>query len=262
MAHARTVVRQVAVLVAVVAGIAINYVVFSGLGTESRLEERPSPIDAAGYAFSIWFLIWLGQILYAVHQARPSQRDNPVLRRVAPWAIVNSVATAAWPLVVAQQDYVQALGWLTLMLVALIAIELHAGVPAGPLPRVDAWLVRVVYGVNLGWVSVAMILSVASVLNIEAGWQGEPLSGETWSLLAVSLAATLGLVMLFVRRSVAFAAVNVWALVALAVGTGTTPISVARLAAAAAAVVAISTVVFAVRTRGQNAAPVHHGPAV
>lgn len=262
MAHARTVVRQVAVLVAVLAGLAINYAVFAGLGMEGRLEERASPIDAAGYAFSIWFLIWIGQILYAVHQARPSQRDNPVLRRVAPWAIVNSVATAAWPLVVAQQDYVQALGWLTLMLVALIAIELHAGVPAGPLQRVDAWLVRVVYSVNLGWVSVAMILSVASVLNVEGGWQGEPLSGETWGLLAVSLAAALGLIMLFVRRNVAFAVVNVWALVALAVGTGTTPMSVAILAAVAAGLVAIATVVFAVRTRGQGVNAVHHGPAV
>ena len=262
MARARTVIRQVAVLIAVLAGIAINYVVFTGKGLEGTLEERPSPIGAAGYAFAIWGLIWLGQVLYAVHQARPSQRDNPVLRRVAGWAIANSVATGAWPLAVAQQGYVQALGWLTLMLVALIAIELHAGVPAGPLPRVDAWLVRVVYGVNLGWVSVAMILSVASVLNVELDWQGGPLSGETWSLLAVTLAATLGLIMLFVRRSVAFSLVNVWALVALAVGTETTPASVSRLAAAAAVLVALATVVFAVRSRGQDAAPAHHGPAI
>lgn len=85
-------------------------------------------------------------------------------------------------------------------------------------------------------VSVAMILSVASVLRDEIGWDGGPLSGETWSLLAVSLAAALGLVMLFVRRNVAFALVNVWALVALSI------------------------VVFLVRSRG-GAAPAVHSPA-
>lgn len=260
MAHARTLLRQIAVLVVVPAGMAMSYVVFAGKGWEGVVEDRPSSLEAAGYAFSIWGLIWLGQLLYAVHQARPSQRENPLLRRVAIWTLANSIATGAWPLAVAQQAFVQALGWLTVMLIALIAIELHAGVPAGPLRRADAWLVRAVYGVNLGWVSVAMILSVASVLRDEVGWDGGPLSGETWSLLAVSLAAALGLVMLFVRRNVAFALVIVWALVALAVGTEATPASVSRLAAGAAALVALSIVVFLVRSRG-GAAPAVHSPA-
>jgi hypothetical protein len=262
MARARTVLRQLAILVAVPAGIAMNYLVFAGKGWEGVVKDRPSPLQAAGYAFSIWGLIWLGQLLYAAHQARPSQRDNPVLRRVAVWTLVNAVATGAWPLAMAQQAFVQAQGWLTLMLVALIAIELHAGAPAGPLGRADAWLVRVVYGVNLGWVSVAMILSVASLLRVELGWQGGPWSGETWSLLAVTAAASLGLIMLFVRRNVAFAVVNVWALIALAVGGEATPASVSRVAAVAAAVVALSIVVFVVRSRGTHAAPTSHGPAM
>lgn len=262
MARARTVLRQLAVLVAVPAGIAVNYFVFAGKGWEGLSGDRPTPLEAAGYAFSIWSLIWFGQMLYVVHQARPSQRDNPVLRRVAPWTVINSVATAAWPLAVAQGAFMQAHGWLTLMLIALIAIELHAGAPAGPLRRADVWLVRVVYGVNLAWVSAAMFLSMASLLSVELGWEGDPWSGEIWSLLAVTLIAALGLIMLFVRRNVAFALVNVWALVALAVGAGATPSSVPRLAAVAAALVTIAIVVFAVRTRGAGATPAHHGPAM
>jgi hypothetical protein len=116
--------------------------------------------------------------------------------------------------------------------------------------------------VNLGWVSVAMILSVASVLYVELGWEGDPWRGETWSLMAVTLAAALGMIMLFVRRNVPFALVNVWALVALAVGAEDTPASVSRLAAVAAALVALSILVFTVRTRGAGAARPHHGPAM
>jgi hypothetical protein len=49
----------------------------------------------AGYVFSIWGLIYLGLLAFAVFQALPAQRDNPRLRRVGYLFAASCVANIA-----------------------------------------------------------------------------------------------------------------------------------------------------------------------
>ena len=47
-----------------------------------RITLGDETLRAAGYAFSIWTLIYAGLIAYAAYQARPGAEDTPVLRRL------------------------------------------------------------------------------------------------------------------------------------------------------------------------------------
>jgi hypothetical protein len=48
----------------------------------------------AGYAFTIWSLIFTLSLGYAVWQALPSERENPLLRRVG-WLTASVMAATS-----------------------------------------------------------------------------------------------------------------------------------------------------------------------
>src|SRR5215216_2951694 len=50
----------------------------------------------AGYVFSIWGIIYIGWIAFTIFQLRPSQKDNPRLRRLGYLFALSNIANAAW----------------------------------------------------------------------------------------------------------------------------------------------------------------------
>jgi hypothetical protein len=50
----------------------------------------------AGYIFSIWGLIYIGLITYAIYQALPSQRKNPRLSVTGERIALGGIANSAW----------------------------------------------------------------------------------------------------------------------------------------------------------------------
>ena len=50
----------------------------------------------AGYVFSIWGLIYLGLIAFAIYQALPKNRDTLWLKRITPFYILGNLANIVW----------------------------------------------------------------------------------------------------------------------------------------------------------------------
>jgi len=248
MVQAKDTLRQVVTAISVPLGIALNFIPMNGVTVRDSVGDNPDiALNAAGYAFAIWGLIFGWQIAYAVYQALPSQRESPVLRRVGWWAALNAVAIGLWAVAVVNDQRVLSWGLILVMLAALVVIEARIGARPGAVRGADYWLVRVPYRINLGWVSVATILSTGTFLRDVVGWNGGLLGEETWAVLGVVAAAALGLAMLTLRRNFAYAAVIVWALVAVAVGSADVR-PVWRSAAAMAVLVTLG-VVFAAASR-------------
>ena len=78
-------IRQILVVLSVLATIIVNFLAVSlplnGLNTGEISDRFKVYFVPAGYVFSIWGLIYIGLIAYAVYQALPSQRENPRLRK-------------------------------------------------------------------------------------------------------------------------------------------------------------------------------------
>ena len=75
-----------------------------------------------GYVFSIWGLIYLALIGFAVYQALPAQRENPRLRRVGALFELSCVANVAWLFLWHYEVFALTVVAMVTLLLSLIAI--------------------------------------------------------------------------------------------------------------------------------------------
>lgn len=91
-------IRQIITVIATLVPIVLNR--FSGFITGKSVDaisdRFPVPVTPAGWAFSIWGIIYTGFIAFAIFQALPSQRTNPRLQRVGYWYVLSYVANVEW----------------------------------------------------------------------------------------------------------------------------------------------------------------------
>jgi hypothetical protein len=197
------------------------------------------PEQPAGWAFSIWFPIFVLGLVYAVHQALPRERENPVYRRIGAATAAMFAAGTAWML------WTQLFGSSVVLLPLIFGMYAatmmaSAGLAgfalAGRLPR----LLPVLLGLQGGWLTAAIMLNTTSVLR---GSNAEPfsLSMSLYALATLLPATVLAMATILARRANGwFVFAFGWALVAIAFTNIVTqpnwPIAAATLAALGAIV--------------------------
>ena len=250
--------RQVGVLtlaLLAIAGAAVGSGAFGGTpiaeAADGALSATATPVAPASTAFSIWSVIYLGLVVYAVWQLLPAQRADARQRRMGWLAAGSMVLNAAWILVV--QTGVL---WLSVVVIAvLLAVLVRILVVClGTPPR--STLERVVvdgtFGLYLGWVTIATIANVAATLKgAEVGELG--LGATGWSVVLLVAAAVVGAAYaVFTGGRISIALALAWGLAWVAVGrwSGETENTTVAVTAAAAAVVTLgAAVIVALRRR-------------
>jgi translocator protein len=236
--------RQWLVIAALVVMIATNILAnalpLNNQTTGAISARFPIYFEPAGYVFSIWGLIYLGLIVYAVYQALPAQRQNPRLRAIAFPFILSCLANTTWLFLWHYNRFTLTQAAMVTLLLALILIyrRLAAGRPAAS--TIEKWAVHLPFSVYLGWVTVATVANTSIVLY-DWGWRGGALGEPVWAVLMLLVTAGLTFLMLWRHGDVAYALVIVWAAAGIAVkqsGSGLvagTAVAVAVLVAVAAA---------------------------
>ncbi|MCK9487966.1 MAG: hypothetical protein M0Q42_00925 [Xanthomonadales bacterium] len=168
----------------------------------------PTLLVAAGYAFSIWSVIFVLVLVYAVLQATGARRQDAVLGRIAPAAAAGIFLTTIWmPL------FSQELFWLCVAVIfgALACIGWCALVLSRAPGRTWAWLAL---SLHAGWLSLAAFLNLAQTI---VAYQVLPTGNMlAWSAVLYLLAAALLLGMnQAMRGNLAYAAAALWGLVAV-----------------------------------------------
>jgi hypothetical protein len=216
----KNILRQITVILFVIATIAVNalanIIPFNGLNTGQISDRFQVYFVPAGYVFAIWGLIYIGLITYAVYQALPAQRDNPLLRSMAGPFILGSVANIIWLIL---WHYLQFPGTLLAMLIllaSLITIYLRLNGPSKNNSTGETWLVRIPFSIYLGWITVATIANVTDLLSF-LKWNGWGISSEIWMAIILTAVVSIASLMNFTRRDLAYSAVILWALAGIAV---------------------------------------------
>jgi hypothetical protein len=172
-------------------------------------------ITPANYAFSIWGLIYLGLIAYAIYQFNPRRRQDPSIQKVNKLLIGACIAQVIWIFLFTLQQF----GWSILAMVGillpLVGIYLTLDIGRGRVSRQRRWMAHIPFSLYLGWIAVATIVNVASALYA-AGWGGGGLSAVTWTALMIGVAALVAGLVIYQRADLAFTLVFVWAFVAIA----------------------------------------------
>ncbi len=174
----------------------------------------PIPIIPAGWAFSIWGVIYTALLALGIAQATRWGEARPGLVRARLAFAVNLVFNIAWLYTFAQEWFVLN----TFVLVGQLASGLWIYTALGRRRDSEAWLERFIrFGVSVyaGWLTVATTIGTASTLYA-SGWGGFGWSIEAWTVVLLAAATAIGLTFRVLQRDPVYALVFVWAFSAIA----------------------------------------------
>jgi len=207
---------------------------FSNNGTfgpdNGTISERyPTLLVAAGYAFSIWGLIFLLDLVYAIWQATGERRRDDTMRHVAPWAAAGFALTAIWMPLFSMEHF-----WACLLVIfgaTACLVRCALILSHDRTPQEGQWLwAWTPLSLHAGWLSLAAFLNLAQV--IVAYELLSPARQLPWSLVLFALAAaTLLALNQRMRGNIDYVAAALWALVAVYVKQSDGPLPGANVAA-------------------------------
>jgi hypothetical protein len=225
-------------LTLVVNGLA-NTLPINGLTTGEVSDQFPILFVPAGYVFSIWGLIYLALIGFAIYSVTPKGKANPDVDKITTWFVASNIFNTLWIFLWHYQQFVMTLVPIIGLLISLLVIYLRLGIGKTQRPLTEKLLVATPFSIYLGWATVAVVANISQALYF-IGWRGAPLSAPVWTVIMLAVATSLGVLMIFLRKEVAYPLVLVWAFVGIWVKHGDTPV-VAITALVAAILLAVLT---------------------
>jgi hypothetical protein len=212
--------RQVAMVLTVLATLVVNILAnalpLNGLNTGEISDRFQVYFVPAGYVFSIWGLIYIGLIAYAIYQALPAQRQNPRLRATGWWIALGGLANCAWIFLWHYEQFPLTLIAMLVLLASLIVTYLRLGIGRTAVSPAETWAVRLPFSVYLGWITVATVANVTSLLDY-LKWNRFGIAPEVWMVIVLSVVLVITALVIFTRRDLAYALVILWALAGISV---------------------------------------------
>ncbi len=259
MRQTRDIVRQGVVVASTVVAIIGSFIGSGAAGgtpiqqaAGGALSATGTPVAPDGPAFSIWSVIYLGLVAYAVWQFLPAQASAERHRRLGYWVAASLLLNAAWILSV-QFDLLALSLPVIVALLAVLARTFALCLRYRPTGRLDAVITDGTMGLYLGWVSIATAANAAALLTA-AGFTGFGLSPNLWAVLVIAVAAAVGvLIAIGGSGRVAPALSLAWGLAWIAVGrlTGGLISTPAAIAAIIAVVIVLGSALALRLTRGK-----------
>lgn len=216
-------IRSIAVLVTAVAQVAsaplTPLVLGPGAETGPISDSLRSAATPAGYAFSIWGLIYLACLVLAAYQLPARRITEPANRASGWWLVLGFASSAIWIPVFGVR-----LIWLSQIIIVTLAVALAVALSRltrlGPAAtQGERWCLRIPIGIYLGWA----VCATFAGFGLTARSFGLPADGPSQTFVAVALVvlATVACVVIVLRLQAlaGFAFTSGWALTAIAIGT-------------------------------------------
>ncbi len=210
-------------VVVLVVNFLANSLPINGVTTGEVSDQFPILFVPAGYVFSIWGLIYLALIGFSIYSLTAKGLDNERIDAIAWWFVASNLFNAAWIFLWHYQQFALTLIPIFGLLFSLIMIYVRLDVGKVTRQWVEKMLVAAPFSIYLGWATVAVVANVSQFLYA-AGWRGEPLTEAIWTVIMLAVATLLGVLMIILRKEVAYPLVLVWAFVGIWVKHGSVPL--------------------------------------
>lgn len=220
MTKIRQWVNVVAVLATIVMNFLANALPLNNQNTGEISDRFQVYFVPAGYVFSIWGLIYIGFVLFAVYQFL---RNNPRLERIGYWFVLSCAANIAWLFLWHYNLFVLTLLAMLTLLASLIIIYLRLDIGRQRVPAAERWMVNAPFSLYLGWISVATIANFTSTLDY-VRWNGWGIQPQVWAVILLAVGVVVAALMSLTRRDWIYQLVLIWAFVGIAVKHAGTPL--------------------------------------
>lgn len=209
--------------------------------TKELSDAIPTYFVPAGYVFSIWSVIYIALVAYAIYQLLPQARKLTALHGIAWLFVINAFANAGWIILWHYRFVELSVLLMLVILVTLIAIYVRMQIGLKTVSWVEWCCTHFPFSLYFGWISVATIANISAALYVRQ-WNGFGLDPQVWSAIMLVTAGLLGSLMLWLRRDYVYAGVIAWAVIGIALKFS----NVALISMTAWAVVAVLAVLMVV----------------
>ena len=207
----------------------------------SQFADDPSTrVDAAGYAFAIWGVIFTGMLLFSFYLLRKTETNSSHLNRAVILLSIAGVASIAFvPISIFCSSFI---AWIDILAhlipLTLAHFQLRKHVALHPKSNIGRWTF---FGPSmyLGWISAATVISTALMANEV----GIAVADSTATAIAIAVAISLSgiAVWLTINRDPVFGSTIAWALIAIGVQQSAYP-AIRYTSWIAAAIIALAVV--------------------
>ena len=207
----------------------------------NRYENLFTP---ASYAFSIWGIIFLMMLVYAVRQLwlafGRSKNIEGILKTGYLFAIGNAL-NASWVVVWLYEwtavSVMVMVGLLLCLIQILMKVVNTSSNPTWKQRIMEQWPVTI----YAGWITVATVANMSAFLA-KLNWTGGPFSELQWTLLMISIAIVVNVLVIWKWRISSFALVGAWALYAISVRHESNYVDISQLAFSGAVILLVGAV--------------------
>ncbi len=203
------------VIIATIGTLAVNWLASTGkIGNilpKEVSDKYYTSITPAGYAFSIWGLIYLGLIAFSIYQALPSKAER--FRNLRSIYILSCVANCAWIYLFHFEMMTASLGVMFVLLLSLVFINLSA---RNSESTAETLLVSTPFALYFGWVTVATILNFTIALK-KFGFEPSETTTTILACVLIVIAAVFAAVFRPILSNSAYPLAIAWALTAIGV---------------------------------------------
>ena len=240
---------QILNLITFLAAVAINYFYNTGSSAPNTVGEISDKYEnlltPAGYAFSIWGLIYLMVFLFSVYQARSlfsAKADDDFVLKIGPWFIVSNIVNAGWIGAFTNDLIGLSVILMLVFFVSLLKIVVNLNMERWDAPKSTIFFIWWPFSLYFGWLNVALIANLAVYFR-SLGWDGAPFSQSFWAVLVLLIAGLIFTAMIWSRNMREYAIAGSWGIVAIGMNNWGSNQLVAYTAVAVAAIVVINTMV-------------------
>jgi hypothetical protein len=204
-----------ALILVIVINFLANALPIGGKTTGELSALYPSLFTPAGYVFSIWGVIYILLIIFAIYQARgifsdPKKYGNRFLYRIDLWFLVSCIGNASWIFAWHYQVVWLSMVLMLVILASLIIIYTRLGIGRRIVSKNERNMVHRPFSIYLGWITVATIANAATLL-INYNWNGAGISEDIWASIMIAAATIITIIVLFSRKDILFSLVIIWA---------------------------------------------------
>lgn len=210
-------------MLALIATIVINYLsntgIFNGETMSSISAKFQNLFTPAGYAFSIWGLIYLGLLGFVVYYGpftKNTDAKDKTVANIGWWFVISCFANCLWIIAWLYEYTLLSIPIMIVLFISLLKIIQNNRNIIETRDIKTAVFVRWPFYIYSGWISVALIANISAYLK-KTEWTGFGISETSWTLTLFVIAAMIHLYMIWKMNMSVFALVAVWALTAIAV---------------------------------------------
>lgn len=183
----------------------------NGKTTAELSDMYPNLFVPAGYVFSIWGVIYLLLLGFAVYQFSPKRRNEEFIGKIGYYFALSALANVSWIFLWHYEQVQLSILPMFVLLASLIMIYLRLDIGRWEKNREDRLFVSLPFSIYLGWITVAPIANVTAAL-VKLNWGGFGLGEVTWTVVMIVVAVVLTGVNILTRRDIGYSLVIVWAL--------------------------------------------------